>query len=71
MSKAYSYIEEAFAAAVNYGYNRAHKYNESPDEDTIKSAIVTALENELFEVIDGLVFQLAAEKKLRILTGED
>lgn len=71
MSRAYDYIQEAIDAAVSYGWNRAHKYVANPDEAAIKEAITSALQDELFTVIDGLIFQLATEKKLRILKGDD
>lgn len=45
--KEYNIMEMAVSAGVEYGYNRAHKHNDSPSEGEIKEAIIKAVMDEI------------------------
>jgi hypothetical protein len=47
----YKVIREAVENGIAYGWARAHKHTDAPDEHTIKTAIEDAVMNELCEVI--------------------
>jgi hypothetical protein len=47
--KEYNVVDMAVSAGVEYGYNRAHKHNDSPSEGEIKEAIHQAVMNEICE----------------------
>ena len=54
--RVYPVLVEAIEAGVRYGWRRAHKHEESPDERTIMEAIESAVLNEMcerFDLIDG------------------
>lgn len=71
MSKAYDLIVESLESSVRYGYNRAHKHNDSPSEEEIIQAIVTSLEGDLWELVYGLCFQIAEEKRIAMMRGDE
>lgn len=48
-AKEYNVLEMAVSAGVGYGYNRAHKHNDSPSEIEIKEHIIKAVMNEMCE----------------------
>jgi hypothetical protein len=50
--KIYPILVEAVERGVAYGYMRAHKHIDKPDEETMKSQIQDAVMSELCEVID-------------------
>lgn len=50
--RAYSVFSRAVEEGVAYGWRRAHKYTDQPDEATIKEQIVTAVLNEVCEWFD-------------------
>lgn len=62
MPRPYDQIEAAVESAVSYGWRRAHKHVENPEEEHILQAISSAVMNEMYDVIDGLAYQLAVEK---------
>jgi hypothetical protein len=67
-------ISDAIDAAVNCGWYRAHKHNDKPSEDYIKSEMVHHVSDAFYDLIDTLVFQLAEEKRLELIaemTGEE
>ena len=47
--KEYNIMEMAVSAGVEYGYNRAHKHNDSPSEGEIKEHIIKAVMNDICE----------------------
>lgn len=48
----YNIISDAVEMGINYGYMRAHKYNDKPTEQDFKAAIQDGIMNSLSEVID-------------------
>jgi len=50
--KTYPILVEAVENGVKYGYHRAHKHNDNPDQDQITDAIINAVINEIFEWFD-------------------
>jgi len=47
----YGIIARAVEEGINYGWNRAHKHTDKPDEHHIKNEINTAVMNSLSEII--------------------
>ena len=47
-------MEMAVSSGVEYGYNRAHKHNDSPSEGEIKEAIIKAV---MDDICDWFVFE--------------
>lgn len=47
----YKILSEVIERSVRYGYNRAHKHVENPNEDHIVETIHTAVMNDLCEII--------------------
>ena len=47
----YAIISRAVEEGVDSGYRRAYKHNDSPEEDTIKDEIHSAVINALTEVL--------------------
>lgn len=47
----YSITENAVANGVSYGWHRAHKYQDKPDETTFKEEMIKAVMSSLEEVI--------------------
>lgn len=45
----YRVMEECVERGIAYGYRRAFKHTETPDEDAIKEAVQMAIMNELVE----------------------
>lgn len=50
--RAYEVLRRAIEEGVTYGWRRAHKHTDTPDEETIKDQLVTAILNEVSEVFD-------------------
>lgn len=50
--KAYEIITRAIEEGIDYGYRRAFKHVDKPDEELIKTQIYEAITNALSEVID-------------------
>lgn len=50
--RAYEVLHRAVEEGVGYGWRRAHKYTERPDEETIKDQIVTAVLGEVCDYFD-------------------
>lgn len=50
--KTYSVIERAVEDGVNYGWNRAHKYTDSPTEDELKQQMMMAVMHEICEWVE-------------------
>jgi hypothetical protein len=48
----------AIERGIDWGYTRAHKYTDTPDESRIKESIETEIWNEIDEVFD---FEIKAE----------
>jgi hypothetical protein len=49
---AYKVIWRAVEEGVRYGWRRAHKHTETPDEETVLSAIEDAVLSELCEILE-------------------
>jgi len=47
--KTYPILVDAVENGVKYGYHRAHKHNDNPDQDQITDAIISAVINEICE----------------------
>jgi len=47
----YEVIAQAVENGISYGYKRAFKHTEKPDEDSIKEAIYQAVMNDLSEIL--------------------
>lgn len=50
--RTYNIISEAVNNGVNYGYKRAHKHTDTPDEDSIIGTVYHEVMNSLCEIID-------------------
>lgn len=50
--RAYPIVARAVEEGVAYGYRRAHKYTDSPSEEGLCEAIVSAVMGELCGVLD-------------------
>lgn len=50
--RTYSVIDRAVTDGINYGWNRAHKYTDSPSEDEIKQQMMIAVMHEMCEWFD-------------------
>lgn len=50
--KAYDIVADAVDQAVSYGWTRAHKHTNEPDECTICDCIFEAVTSALCEIID-------------------
>ena len=48
----YKLLMQCVETGIEIGWRRAHKHNDTPDEDTIKSAIDNAIANEICEWFD-------------------
>ena len=49
---AYNVMAQAVENGVEYGWNRAHKHTDTPDDVTIKQAIIDAVMNDVCEWFD-------------------
>ena len=49
---AYRIISEAVTSGIAYGWNRAHKHVDNPDEHHIKEQMHNAITNELCDILD-------------------
>ncbi len=50
--RAYQVLRRAIEEGAEYGWRRAHKHTDAPDEETIKGQIVTGILNEICEYFD-------------------
>jgi hypothetical protein len=50
--RAYDVLRRAIDEGVEGGWRRAHKHTDSPDAETIKGQIVTAILNEVSDHFD-------------------
>ena len=50
--QAFSVVARAVEEGVRYGWRRAHKYADKPDEDAICEAVESAVMNAICEVVD-------------------
>lgn len=50
--RAYEVLHRAVEEGVTYGWRRAHKHTDTPDEETIKDQILTAVLNEISDYFD-------------------
>lgn len=50
--KLFNLIERAVEEGARYGYTRAHKHTDEPEEETIITEITTHIMNELSEIIE-------------------
>ena len=50
--RAYPVLSRAIEEGVAYGWRRAHKHTEAPDDEAIRDHIVTAVLNEICEYFD-------------------
>ena len=50
--KTYTVVSRAIDEGIEYGWGRAHKHTDKPDEQAIKQAIYEAVTNSLSEVIN-------------------
>ena len=48
----YRIITDKIEEGINYGWSRAHKHCDNPDENVIKEQIYNEITNVLCEVID-------------------
>lgn len=48
-ARTYDLLVRAIDAGIDYGWNRAHKHTDTPDEGTIKEQISSAIMNEISE----------------------
>jgi hypothetical protein len=48
----YRVLEHAVESGVRYGYNRAFKYSDNPNEQQIIDAIISGVMTEIFEWFD-------------------
>ena len=48
---AYEVICRAVEEGIAYGWNRAHKHTQEPDEQVFKEAMYNAVTSELWEVL--------------------
>jgi hypothetical protein len=48
----YTLVEDAVSRAIDYGWRRAHKYVDEPDQDLILQEIERAVMSQLCEVVD-------------------
>ena len=46
----YKILDNAIEAGIQYGYQRAYKYTDTPSADLVKAEIHNAIMNELSEV---------------------
>ena len=50
--RAYEVLHRAVEEGVAYGWRRAHKHTDTPDEETIKDQLQQAALNEICELFD-------------------
>lgn len=50
--KTYQLIERAVEDGLAYGYRKAHKHTDNPDEETLKQLILDAVMQEFSEIIN-------------------
>jgi len=48
----YSIMERAIEEGIDYGWSRAYKYTDTPDEDAIKNSIRNEIMNSITEVFN-------------------
>lgn len=50
--KEYAVLEECVTNGITRGWNRAHKHDEDPSEDTIKESVLDAVMLEICEYFE-------------------
>ena len=50
--RTYSILSNAVERGIDYGYRRAHKHTDAPDEFTVTDAIHTAVMDAISDVIE-------------------
>lgn len=45
-------LEQCIETGIRLGWNRAHKHNDTPDEETIVNEIMIGIEHEIYEWFD-------------------
>ncbi len=50
--KTYQLIERAVEEGIRYGYKKAHKHTDNPDEEGLKQLILDAIMQEFSEIIN-------------------
>lgn len=50
--RAYDVLRRAIEEGAAYGWRRAHKHTDSPDEETIQEQMVTGILNEVCELFE-------------------
>jgi len=50
--KAHLVLEMCIKNGIDWGWNRAHKHTDTPNENLIKQEIETAIEHEFYEWFD-------------------
>lgn len=48
----YEVIQRAVSDGIEYGWNRAHKYNDKPPQHILKSEVYGSVMSSICEVID-------------------
>lgn len=62
IAKTYSIIERAVEEGVQYGWNRAHKYEDTPDPETIREHVTREVMNAISEVMHFSNAELGVEE---------
>ena len=50
--RAYDVLRRAIEEGIEYGWRRAHKHTDTPDDEAIKEQILTGILNEVSEYFD-------------------
>jgi len=50
--RAYEVLRRAIEEGLEYGWRRAHKHTDTPDESAIKEEVLQGILNEVCEVFD-------------------
>jgi hypothetical protein len=63
-------IEQHVSQGVNYGWNRAHKHCDKPDEEQFKEKIAGCVMDSLHELLPMFVIDMAERRKAEMARGE-
>ncbi len=50
--RAYEVLRRAIEEGLEYGWRRAHKHTDTPDESSLKDEVLQGIMNEVCEVFD-------------------